>query len=171
MRCSPLLLVVLIAIAVSGCGTASTAGVSASKARVFPARVHVITDRCPAARSVAATNRSEGVRNGVVAPSGTLQTLVCGAVGRPTHFEGGPFNHALDEAKPLPADKVCATNAVSPTVLLLTYRNPNLDRRVVLDMAGCPSVLLSPTKSLGLTDAGIQLVDRLLSGPHPGRVT
>jgi hypothetical protein len=162
--CPDGILAVVVAAAIgagvlAGCGSAAThRGVA--QLTTAP-RDHVDVLKCPSKRVIAADKRSKGLNGKVIAPAGTLRTIVCTATSEhELKYRGGPFDTALNTAY-RSSGGACGTSYVTPLVLLLDYKNSALDRQIVVD-TGCPSIVLSPSKSLTLTTRAVSRINHLV---------
>lgn len=72
----------------------------------------------------------------------------------------GPLNAALNSARSDP-DEICATDAQTPILVILRSRTDT--RRFIVNMGGCPGVLLNDGTELTFTPTGVKLVSAVLA--------
>jgi hypothetical protein len=149
-------------VAVIGC-VVGLAGCGSNRPAV---PLHAAT--CPGAgRSAAQRLRefsqlgSSHVGPGPLAPGGVRWSTVCDGVGARV-IRGGPLDASLNSAAPY-RGQICPSVAVSPVLVLLRYESAT--RRFLVDLGGCPGVVLSNGTKLILADRAVHRVTDLLGRP------
>ncbi len=103
--------------------------------------------------------RSTRVRAGQLAPAGVQRTTICS--GRSLSLKGGPLDALLDSVRSYQGQP-CASVAVIPQVVILRYATST--RRFVIDMSGCPGVVLNDgTKLIFATSTLIRATPILMA--------
>lgn len=142
-----LILAGAITLALSACGGSPASGATTSR----PAAQPLKPASCPRVRP-ARSSRAEAT---ALAPGRPAWTTFCiygphGVFARAT-YRGGPLDHALNgSVTRLPPRTACAAVARLPAVVELTYARST--RHVVLDMGGCPAVVMHNGHSRLLLD-------------------
>ena len=142
-------LLALLAVAVAGCGTSAPTS----------SPVMVRSASCPKGgeRSIERL-RSTTAHTGALALTRTIWTTICAGDTR-TVIKGRPINAALDSARYDP-DEICATDAVTPTLVVVRSRTET--RRFIVNMGGCPGVVMRGGTELSFTTAGVKQVQAAL---------
>jgi hypothetical protein len=97
---------------------------------------------------------STSAGGGTVAPAGAAWTTVCG-IHTNAVFRGDPIHAALNSAR-LRRNEICTTDYLPPILVILRYISGT--RRVIVDMGGCPGVVLRDGTKLLFTPAGIRQI-------------
>ncbi len=145
---------VLSAVAVCGCVSSAAIPLSQTGA------VGVKASSCPKGGEGAIEQiRSTQARAGALAPSGTLWTTICRGHMQ-TVLKAGPIDSALNNARDAPHE-ICPTDAVTPTLVILRYQTGT--RWLIVNMGGCPGVVLRNGTELSFTASGITQVQAALA--------
>ena len=150
LRIRAILAICICAIVVCVCGGSASARSSV--------RVHAAS--CPKGGEKSIFRLIPGIGSGqhVVAPAGTLWTTICSG-SRTGVLKGGPINAALNSAS-YRQNEICVTNLVPPILVILRART--LTRRFIMNMDGCPGVVISDVTKLSFTPGGIKRVNAAL---------
>jgi hypothetical protein len=139
---------------VMGCGGSAAMGSS------LYSRASVRATSCPkGAESSIERLHSTNVSRGALAPAGTVWTTVCSRDHQAV-FRGGPLNDALDSAREDPKE-ICPAIAVPPALVILRYRTET--RQFIVNMGGCPGVVLHDGTELSFTTAGLEHIPSRLA--------
>jgi hypothetical protein len=144
MTPSPLIATAIVAASVvSGCG-GSGPGTHPTATRPG-AQMHIAAS-CPMTRPA----RSSPGSPDALAPDDPASTSFCvyrrERVASKAGYAGGPLDSALNSSvSKLPPNTACASVARLPSVVVLRYRTGSYERTryIVLDMGGCPRVVMS----------------------------
>lgn len=145
---------VLCAVALCGCGSSAAASAPEHReAAIRPAA-------CPGGGEASIERlRSTRAHPGALAPGGTLWTTVCGVYASGV-LKGGPMDAALNGSR-ADVHEICPMDVLPPTLVILRYRTET--RRFIVDMGGCPGVVLHDGAELSFTAAGIRQVQAALT--------
>jgi hypothetical protein len=151
-----LLIVTMVVAAVAFCGCDGSA---AANAPSHP-RAALRAAACPGGGESSIEGlRSTRARRGALAPNGTVWTTVCGADASGV-LKGGPMNAALNGAR-ADVHQICPMDALPPMLVILRYRTGT--RRFILNMGGCPGVVLHDRIELSFTATGLKQVEAALT--------
>jgi len=144
---------VLCTIAIGACGSRASAGTYARHS------VRVRAASCPTGgeKTILGLIPRRG-SGGLLAPDGTLWTTFCRGTSTRV-LKGGPIDAALNTARYRP-NETCVTNLEVPILVILRSRTET--RRFIINMDGCPGVVISDATKLSFTPPGIEQVSAAL---------
>jgi predicted RNA-binding Zn-ribbon protein involved in translation (DUF1610 family) len=147
------IMAILCTIVVSACGSSGSALTPAHNS------VHVRAASCPKGgeKTILRLIPSRG-SDRPLAPDGTLWTTFCRGSSAGV-LKGGPIDAALHSARYEP-NETCVTNLELPILVIL--RSKTQTSRFIINMDGCPGVVISDLTKLSFTMAGIRQVNEAL---------